>query len=162
MLPINLFYGLLILLVLLPLIIFRFSRYKNSLIINRNLALSLVIFAAGLWGLANQLVVITDDNQAKEYALFFSQQYPLHNGKNIEVPYQFGWRNASVINDGQTPLIYETVKYGDSETSAQVIGVFPYAILKNLPEPIDYYFTEPPNAVRLTFVGSDLRGWIHR
>ena len=162
MLPINIFYGLLILLILLPLIIFRFSRYKNSLVINRNLALGLIIFAGGLWGVTNQLVIVTDDNQAKEYALFFSQQYPLNNGKSIEVPNQFGWRNASVINNGQTPLIYETVKYGDSETSAQMIGIFPYAILKNLPEPIDYRFIEPPSAVRLTFVGSDLRGWIHR
>ncbi|TNH06188.1 hypothetical protein [Testudinibacter sp. TR-2022] len=162
MLPINLFYGLLILLILLPLIIFRFSRYKNSLKINRYLALGLVTLAALLWGAVNQLVIVRDDNQFQEYALFFPQQYQLANQQQLAVPYQFGWRKAVVVNDGQLPLIYETVKYGSSDTEVQIIGVLPYALLKNLPEPISYRFTQPPSAVRLTFIGSDLRGWIHR
>ncbi|TNH01937.1 hypothetical protein FHQ26_02955 [Testudinibacter sp. TR-2022] len=162
MLPINLFYGLLILLILLPLIIFRFSRYKNSLKINRYLALGLVTLAALLWGAVNQLVVVTNDNQAREYALFFPQQYQLANQQQLAVPYQFGWRKATVINDSRQPLIYETVKYGSSEIEMQVIGILPYAMMKNLPEPISYSFSEPPSAVRLTFIGSDLRGWIHR
>lgn len=162
MLPIKLFYGLLILLVLLPLIIFRFSRHKNSLKINRYLALGLAIVAGVLWGAANQLLIVTDDNQAQEYALFFPQDYSLLNGKSVAVPYQFGWRQASVINNGQLSLIYETVKYGSSETNAEVRGIFPYALMSNLPEPISYTFSEPPSAVRLTFFSSDLRGWVHR
>lgn len=162
MLPIKLFYALLILLVLLPLLIFRFSRYKNSLKINRTLALGSAILAGLLWGAANQLVVVTDDNQATEYALFIPQQYQLHNQQRLDVSYQFGWRNASVINNGNIPLIYETVKYGSSENETEVRGIFPYSIVKNLPEPISYSFSEPPSAVKLTFFSSDLRGWIHR
>ncbi|MGV6988492.1 hypothetical protein ACWA5Z_05840 [Testudinibacter sp. P80/BLE/0925] len=162
MLPIKLFYALLILLVLLPLLVFRFSRYKNSLKINRTLALGLAVLAAVLWGMANQLLVVTDDNQVTEYALFIPQQYQLDNQQQLDVPYQFGWRNASVINNGNIPLIYETVKYGSSDVKTEVRGIFPYSIAKALPEPINYTFSEPPSAVRLTFVGSDLRGWIHR
>ncbi|MGR3807153.1 hypothetical protein [Pasteurella testudinis] len=157
MLPINLFYGLLILLILLP-----FSRYKNSLKINRYLALGLAALAGLLWGTANQVVVVTDDDSAQEYALFYPQHYQLSNRQQLTLSYQFGWRKASVINNGKRPLIYETVKYGSSESVTEVRGILPYAVIKNLPEPIHYTFTEPPSAVRLTFVGSDLRGWIHR
>ncbi|MDH3001159.1 hypothetical protein A1D23_11930 [Chelonobacter oris] len=162
MLPINLFYGGLILFILLPLMIFRFSRYKNSVKLNRNLALGLAVVAGLLWGLGNQLVIAEDDNQATEYVLFVPQDYVLGNGKTVLLPYQFGWRKASVINNGQLPLIYEIVKYGDDDTTAQIIGVFPYAMVKNLPKPIRYLFSEPPSAVRLTFFSSDQRGWIHR
>lgn len=162
MLPIKVFYGILILLVLLPLIIFRFSRYKNVLKINSYLALGLAMVAGLLWGYANQLLIVYDDNVVQEYALFFPQDYPLSNGKSVSVGYQFGWRQASVINNGQRPLIYEIVRYGFSDTADTVYGVLPYARLTDLPKPISYVFSEPPSSVRLTFFQSDLRAWIHR
>lgn len=148
--------------VLLTGVITRYRLRRKSEFFSGCVILAIVGIGVLIWGFANRITVVNDQNQVEDYTSFFSQSFKSINGKTLEIPYEFGWRESSVINNGKKPFFYETVVYGSNTIPIKSFIINQYSVQNKLPAVIYYPFQSPPNKVTLRFVDSTERGWLHR
>lgn len=134
--------------------------YKAMLKAHKKVLMSLMLSAVIInFGLVNQVYITDDDNQVERYALLFPTYQRLNNNTLIYLYPKFGLSNAWVVNNGQRPVVFETVIYGTSNQQIAITNIAAYTISRT--RAVEFIFQPPPRNIQIKRA-SEIKGWLHR
>ena len=112
----------------------------------------------------DKVTILTENNEKQKYLTFKNSVfYTFKNGvtKTISI------KDNTLINDTYNELIIEKVEYGYSKYSSSnsrdnyMTTISPYSA-QDLTYSIDYFYTEPPQSIRVKAGSSKTRYWLHK
>lgn len=139
------------------LVVLRFYRGKFWYVF-----LLLGIILLGIRFSMNSVTVLTEDEKHVKYYTFNkSIDYSFSNGNTMAI--KIG--NNTIINNTNYTLTVEKVEYGVSTYSTNsnpiVTKIRSYSSIE-LSNSINYFYTQPPNSIRVKGGGSRTRYWLHK
>jgi hypothetical protein len=139
------------------LVVLRFCRGKFWYVF-----LFLGIILLGIRFSMNSFTVLTgDEKHVKYYTFNRSIDYSFSNGKTMAI--KIG--NNTLINNTNYTLTVEKVEYGVSSYSTNsnpdVTTIRSYSTI-DLSNSVNYFYTQPPNSIRVKGGGGRTRYWLHK
>ena len=118
----------------------------------------------GLGFVMDNVTILTGNNEKHEYlTLKNSHFYTFENGTTKTISIE----DNTLINDTENEFIIEKVEYGYSKYSSSdsrdnfMTTISPYSA-QSLTYSIDYFYTEPPQSIRVKGGSSKTRYWLHK
>jgi hypothetical protein len=111
----------------------------------------------------DKVTILSSKSEKKEYlTLKNSLFYTFKNGTTKSITIE----DNTLINDTYHKLIIEKIEYGfskyaSSDSEDSFIGTIDPYSAQNLSYNIDYFFTDPPQSIRVKSGGTKTRYWVH-